>query len=157
VHSTATSHAYWLSSIEPQNDHVIGELPVQHPGSAAVGVEVGHAVPAGDGVSGDGVGDTTGGGVNTQSSGSSVTTHEHTPLYSQVPSVTNPEQNELVAPEYPIQHPSSSSVGDGVVDVVVNKQSSGSSVTIQSQLAAASQPRALSFKLLQNASYGASP
>ena len=145
VHSSAMMQAYSLSLRLEQNDQVFGEFPTQHPGTVVIVGAGGCVVTAGGGV----------GGLH--ASGSSVGIHEHTPLYSQVPSVSKSEQNELVIPEYPAQHPTSGGVGaGGAVLVVVNSHSVGSSVTIQSQLAA--DVHALSSsKLLQNRLYGASP
>jgi len=105
VHSIATSHRY-PSSIELQYDHVTGELPAQHPG-------MGPGVGAGGRVS-DGGSVTDGGAVGgEQTDGSSVTIHEHTPLYSQTEALSKSLQNSAVRKEYPVQHPDSS-VGDGV-------------------------------------------
>ena len=89
-HSSASMHIN-TSSILPQYDHVRGEFPVQHPGPN---------VGAG-GIVADG------GSVKTQSSGSSVVIHEHTPADSQSSPVSNVVQYEKVRGEYPVQHPSS--------------------------------------------------
>jgi len=99
VHSAADEHGYSESN-EAQKDHVIGELPVQHPGSVMTGAG-GAVVTAGGRVGGE------------QSSGSSVTIHEHTPLYSQLIALSKSLQNAAVRDEYPAQHPTSS-VGTGV-------------------------------------------
>ena len=145
VHSSATMQAYSFSLSVEQNDHVLGAFPTQHPGSVVIVGAGGCVVTAGGGVGG------------LQASGSSVGIHEQTPADSHLSPFSKLEQNELVIPEYPAQHPTSGGVGaGGAVVVVVNSHSFGSSVTIQSQLAA--DVHALSSsKLLQNRLYGASP
>jgi len=76
--------------------------------------------------------------VNTHSSGSSVTIQSQFPAASQALALSfNPAQNVLVDGVSPKQHPSPY-VGAGGAVVVVNRHASGSSVTINSQLAAAS-------------------
>ena len=144
-HSSASSHPYWLSLKLEQKDQVFGVFPTQHPGSVLIVGAGGCVVTAGGGVGG------------LQASGSSVGIHEQTPADSHLSPFSKLEQNELVIPEYPAQHPTSGGVGaGGAVVVVVNSHSFGSSVTIQSQLAA--DVHALSSsKLLQNRLYGASP
>jgi len=145
VHSSAVSQAYSWSLIVRQKDHVIGEFPLQHPGSGGDVGAGGCVVTAGGGVGG------------LQPSGSLPGIHEHTPADSQSSSSSKSAQNELVDAEYPAQHPSPTGVGAGGVVVVVNTQSFGSSVTSHSQFAAESQARSFALRLLQNISNGASP
>jgi hypothetical protein len=104
VHSSAVSQAYSLSSIVPQNDHVIGEFPVQHPGCCST---------VGAGVSFSGVGS----GVTLQRESSAPASHEQTPAASHALDESIVLQNVAVAAEYPVQHPISSVgsfVGGGV-------------------------------------------
>jgi hypothetical protein len=80
------------SSIPPQNDQVRGEFPAQQPTVLKVGA--GGAV-------------VVGGSVNSQSVGSSVSIHEHTPADSQSAPFSMTLQNDKVLGEYPVQHPCS--------------------------------------------------
>jgi hypothetical protein len=130
------------SSIPPQNDHVRGEFPAQHPTESNVGA--GGIVVCGGSVGGS------------HSSGSAVGIHEHTPADSQSAPVSKSLQNENVLGEYPVQHPSSTYVGAGGAVVVVGWHSDGSSVSSQSQFGAPEHDRS-SSKLKQNAPYTPSP
>jgi hypothetical protein len=101
-----------------QYDHVRGEFPVQHPGPF---------VGAGGVVS-------VGGSVNSHSSGSSVSIHEHTPADSHSSPVAKSLQNEKVLGEYPVQHPSSYTgagvLGDGVGSVITTGDPVGHGVIV---------------------------
>jgi hypothetical protein len=101
-----------------------------------------------------------GGSVGGSQSVSFPGIHEHTPAISHSSPVSKSLQNEYVRGEYPVQHPSSSYVGDGVTGDAVghavavggagasvggcSSHSDGSLVTIHSHDAAASQALLLS-------------
>jgi hypothetical protein len=88
-----------------QYDQVLGELPAQHP-SPTPGVGAGGMVKLG-------------GSVGGPQSVSFPGIHEHTPAISHSSPASNCSQNEYVLGEYPVQHPSSSYVGEGVVGCFV--------------------------------------